>query len=156
MEMIAALKVLNGPMQGTEFLLMNRGIYNVGRSNNCQMYLADADDNTISRLHCSIRFDRNQVFIRDLWSKNGTFISKLMEETGRMLSQGAVSFRLRDGDIISIGSVKLQITISEAIDMSSSAIVLDSSAYLPRLSRDELRSEYETVKLNWWGDQNSA
>jgi len=75
----------------------------VGRSNTCDVQF-DEDERKISRRHCQIRVTEEGVFIRDLASKNGTFVNgqEIEEETrigvGDLVNLGDHAFVLQCGD----------------------------------------------------------
>ena len=50
----------------------------IGRSNDCDIAL---EDEKSSRMHCGIRFEDGRFFLRDLKSKNGTFLNDELVET---------------------------------------------------------------------------
>lgn len=56
----------------------------------------------VSRRHATIYQHQNRLMIRDLASANGTALNEMMLEQGK-------GYRLRHGDTISIGTLKLQI-----------------------------------------------
>lgn len=63
---------LSDPGRGKLYLKPNR-VINIGRSNHICQYVVQTGNN-ISRVHCSLRFDGQRVFITDL-STNGTFFA---------------------------------------------------------------------------------
>lgn len=151
MGVAVVFKILNGLMSGTEYLMEKQGIYSIGRSSQCELTLAEEIDNTVSRLHCSVQIENGRAFIQDLSSKNGTYISAVLGAKGKTVPEESCLMELKDGDVLKIGNIWVAVSITMNRNMaSSSVIVLESSAYLPRLSKNELRSEYETSKMDWW------
>lgn len=151
MGVAAVFKILNGLMSGTAYLMEQQGVYSIGRSGNCELTLAEEVDNTVSRLHCSVQVDNDRVFIQDLNSRNGTYVSPAIGSKGHRVPGESPLMELTDGDVLKIGNIWVAVSITKNRNMaSSSVIVLESSAYLPRLTKDEMRSEYENSKMNWW------
>jgi phosphoserine phosphatase RsbU/P len=100
---VPKLRFQNGPRRNTEFAFDKRVM--VGRRGNADLSI---DDPTISRRHAVLTWMNEECTVLDLGSGNGTFIN------GRIVSKPT---RLRDGDVVTIGSV--------------SAIYSDSSASPP-------------------------
>lgn len=71
----------------------------IGRDPECHLRPASAD---VSRFHCAIARLGQQVLVRDLKSKNGTFLNE------RRLSETA---KANDGDLLVVGPLKLQFQI---------------------------------------------
>ncbi|MCC8190406.1 MAG: FHA domain-containing protein, partial [Planctomycetes bacterium] len=86
---MAGIRVKNGPSQGQTFTLGDKPII-VGRDEGCDLTLQDKG---ASRQHAEVFKIGDMCFIRDLESKNGTFVNdnRVSEEM------------LRDGDRIQIG-----------------------------------------------------
>jgi pSer/pThr/pTyr-binding forkhead associated (FHA) protein len=73
----------------------------VGRDGFCDVSLSSP---RVSRRHCCLAFERNQVLVRDLGSTNGTRIN------GRRIDQGV----LRLGDELSIAQHRYHLEIRQA------------------------------------------
>jgi len=75
----------------------------VGRSRDCSITL---DDQTVSSIHATIRIEGDDCVLRDMNSKNGTFVnaSRLREE-----------YILRKNDEIKIGSFKFEFIHKDAV-----------------------------------------
>ncbi|MEK6236959.1 MAG: FHA domain-containing protein, partial [Planctomycetales bacterium] len=82
---------------------------NIGRSEDCDVRPVCTE---ISRHHCQIESEAENVILRDLFSANGTFLN------GNPVTD-AVS--LKDGDVIGVGSLQMQVTIFTNIDGPTSA-----------------------------------
>ena len=97
----ARLKVLGGKHQGKEIPLP-RGRFLIGREQDC--HLRPASD-AISRHHCVFYLDDYAVRLRDLGSRNGTFVNEdaLHGET-----------TLQDGDHVRIGSLEFEMSLRDA------------------------------------------
>ncbi len=70
--MQAFFTVISGPHHGQTFQVP-RGKFIIGRETDCHLVLAS---NTVSRHHCVLLLDEYTLRIRDLASKNGTFVNR--------------------------------------------------------------------------------
>jgi phosphoserine phosphatase RsbU/P len=93
---VPKLRFQNGPRRNTEFSFDKRVM--VGRRGSADLSI---DDPTISRRHAVLTWMNDQCIVLDLGSGNGTFIN------GRIVSKPT---RLRDGDVVTIGSVSATYT----------------------------------------------
>ena len=76
----------------------------IGRAQDCHLRL---NSDLLSRHHCVILQDGYTVRIRDLGSKNGTFVNS--QRTRFVVV-------LNDGDIIVVGELTLRVAISETTE----------------------------------------
>jgi pSer/pThr/pTyr-binding forkhead associated (FHA) protein len=94
LQMEARFTVLSGPFRGQTFPIP-RGKFILGREHDCQLVL---DTNSVSRHHCVLLMDDYTLRIRDLASKNGTFVNRDLTRIGeRVLAHGD---RVRLGDLV--------------------------------------------------------
>ena len=94
LRMEAHFTVLSGPFRGQTFPIP-RGKFILGREHDCHLVL---DTNSVSRHHCVLLMDDFTLRIRDLASKNGTFINRDLTRVGeRILAHGD---RVRLGDLV--------------------------------------------------------
>ncbi len=95
------LQVMEGEDSGRRFDLSRGGTFTIGRRG-CAIAL---NDRKVSRKHAEIQvLAKNQYFVIDLASKNGTFVN------GVRLKRS----KLKHNDIIRIGDSPLQITVIES------------------------------------------
>lgn len=93
---MAVLIILSGKHQGKR-LSLPEGEAVIGRDETCQIRLAT---NEVSRQHCRLICSRDQVFVHDLGSRNGTLINDVVIhghaelQPGDTLRVGPVSFQL--------------------------------------------------------------
>lgn len=78
------------------------GLYTIGRSSKCDFCLPDI---TVSRRHAEIHCDGLKIAIRDLDSRNGTFVDERQVQEGvahpgQKLRFGSIGFLLTDNDAI--------------------------------------------------------
>ncbi len=98
--MDARLRILSGPHAG-EMIEIRRGKLLIGREEDCTLR---PDSEFVSRHHCVLLLDDYTLRIRDLGSKNGTFVN------GRRI--GTSETILLHDDMISIGEMIGQIDLS--------------------------------------------
>jgi hypothetical protein len=99
--MDARLRILSGPHAG-ETIEIRRGKLLIGREEDCQLR---PDSEFVSRHHCVLLLDDYTLRIRDLGSKNGTFVN------GRRI--GTSETILLHDDMISIGEMIGQIDLTQ-------------------------------------------
>ena len=88
------LQVISGPDTGRTFQLSDEGAILLGRSRKTQSPLTDRK---VSRVHCQVEADGEQMILTDLDSQSGTSVN------GKRVTEHA----LQPGDIIQIGETKL-------------------------------------------------
>jgi pSer/pThr/pTyr-binding forkhead associated (FHA) protein len=106
-----------GPFEG-RFVFSQPTRCLVGRSDDCDVRIPEGVGfHDISRRHCVLRIIPPEVRIRDLGSRNGTFVNETKigqrKSTGPD-SDGAAPFPewiVRDGDEIRIGQVVLSVQV---------------------------------------------
>jgi predicted component of type VI protein secretion system len=98
--MDARLRILSGPHAG-ETVQIQRGKLLIGREEDCHLR---PQSEFVSRHHCVLLIDDYTLRIRDLGSKNGTFVN------GRRI--GSSETILLHDDMISIGEMIGQIDLS--------------------------------------------
>ena len=96
------LKVLKGAKQGTK-VAIKKETFLIGRSQKCNLCVASS---SVSRRHCKFSRQESKVLLRDLGSRNGTYVNgeKITEE-----------IELSTGDEISVGSLSFMITLTPGI-----------------------------------------
>ncbi len=100
--MEARLRVLSGPHSG-ETIPIQSGKLLIGREEDCHLR---PDSEFVSRHHCVLLLDDYTLRIRDLASKNGTYVN------GRRI--GTAETILLHDDMISIGEMIAQIDLGTA------------------------------------------
>jgi pSer/pThr/pTyr-binding forkhead associated (FHA) protein len=87
-------------------ITLDRAMVVVGRDPNCDAQLRSL---RVSRHHCCMARENDQVVVRDLGSTNGIRINGMPVETGR----------LRPGDELSIAHIRYRLESEEASDQAS-------------------------------------
>jgi serine/threonine-protein kinase len=123
-----SLNVLTGPHRSQTFGFGQRTRCLVGRSSECLVNLSGSHrDMLISRRHCALEIDGSAVWVRDLGSRNGTFINGRRlginpsdtPANGKEVSRG----RLEDGDILTIGGTSLRVSITPVEENATLPVV---------------------------------
>lgn len=83
---------------------IGQGNNHIGRAADCPIRLYS--DTWVSRYHCNLDWDGQRLIIRDLGSRNGTWLKNSDEE-----SKQIESAELKDGDVISVGASQLTVVI---------------------------------------------
>lgn len=100
--MIVKLRVMHGPSSGKEIkILYNQFI--IGRGDDC--HLRPKSD-AVSRQHCVIVVTDNQVLVRDMGSKNGTFVNGDRIEGDRPV---------KVGDHLKVGPLEFEMVIDHGL-----------------------------------------
>jgi predicted component of type VI protein secretion system len=101
------LSIVSGPHAG-ETIEIHRGKLLVGREEDCQLR---PDSEFVSRHHCVILLDEYTLRVRDLGSKNGTFVN------GHRIGPGERI--LLHGDMVAIGEMMCQVDLNAGIPLVS-------------------------------------
>jgi pSer/pThr/pTyr-binding forkhead associated (FHA) protein len=95
------LKVLRGASAGKEIVVRTTKFL-IGRSEDCHLR---ANSDALSRRHCAILVDERDVKVRDLGSRNGTFVNGVAIEGDQ---------RLQMGDQLRVGPLEFLVTYAKA------------------------------------------
>jgi pSer/pThr/pTyr-binding forkhead associated (FHA) protein len=107
-----------------EMVFSTRTMCMVGRANDCHIrFPSDLQHLDVSRHHCLLGIDPPRVWVRDLGSKNGTFVNgtNIGQLSVYQLPEPASVFPVREcpvrgGDEIQVGHTLLHVAISGAAD----------------------------------------
>ena len=99
--MRASLTVLSGPLAG-QTIAIPHGKLLVGREVDCHVR---PDSALISRHHCVLLLDDYTLRIRDLGSRNGTYVNNHRIPSGETI--------LINGDTVTVGEMSCHIDLSE-------------------------------------------
>jgi pSer/pThr/pTyr-binding forkhead associated (FHA) protein len=103
------LKFISGKYQGGEFQLVPEKEFVVGRSSDLDMVLVE---DMVSRKHAKIQCDRDQIWIEDLGSTNGTFVN------GEKIKRA----RLKEGDRVLLGTSILKLVTTDGQEEAQRAV----------------------------------
>ncbi len=123
--MEAHFTVISGPFRGQTFQIP-RGKFILGREPDCHLALTS---NSVSRHHCVLLLDDYTLRIRDLASKNGTFVNRDLNRIAeRILSNGDT---VRLGDLVirvevELGNVSMPASSLETKDVEPGTQQADS------------------------------
>ena len=115
------LKVLRGASAGKEVAISGPRFF-IGRSEECHLR---ANSDAISRRHCAITVDNDEVKIRDLGSRNGTYVN------GQRIEG---EHRVQMGDQLRIGPLEFLVTYLKTAHQPPKPKASDSAA----LSDDDM------------------
>ena len=108
------LSIISGPMKGIEKEFFEHDIFLAGRSPECHFHLPK--DNYLSRHHFLLEINPPDIVLRDLGSKNGTFVNgiKYGGRAGKKPVKEDFNIQnidLQTGDCLKVGDTKIRITI---------------------------------------------
>jgi pSer/pThr/pTyr-binding forkhead associated (FHA) protein len=108
--MDAHIKILNGPSSGLMIPVL-AGKLIIGREEDCHLR---PPSEFVSRHHCVLLLDEYTLRIRDLGSKNGTFVNNRRVGSGEMI--------LLDGDLMAVGEMICQISLASGANHGTRAV----------------------------------
>jgi eukaryotic-like serine/threonine-protein kinase len=111
------LTIHGGMRDGEELVFKDRSLCTVGRSDDCDLRVPSSSAFLdISRHHCRFDIDPPSICVRDLGSRNGTFVNdnnigqRARDQSSADIETPFVS--LKDGDRVRIGQIVLGVKIS--------------------------------------------
>jgi pSer/pThr/pTyr-binding forkhead associated (FHA) protein len=114
------LRVKNGIGPNRELVFENRTVCTVGRTEDNYLRFSHPD---ISRRHCLLDIDPPYIHVRDLGSRNGTFVNgePIGQRTPSQSPEEAHAFEmpehaLEEGDVVRVGSALISVSIEEPAD----------------------------------------
>jgi pSer/pThr/pTyr-binding forkhead associated (FHA) protein len=118
------MTITEGSLSGKGFTLEERGRYVVGRADDCDIQLTGGPFLLgVSRHHCVLALDPPNLRVRDLGSRNGTFVNG--ENIGQRLGpdpaadgfEDFVDYELSDGAELRIGCFNFRVRVEEGSEM---------------------------------------
>jgi len=114
------LTIVDGGQKGQCFNFTKRGRLIVGRGHDSDIVLSAEDAGGISRHHCLVIFEPPHLSVRDLGSRNGTYVNgecigirSREEPLGISELDDFANHDLKDGDEIHIGHVILRVAVKD-------------------------------------------
>jgi pSer/pThr/pTyr-binding forkhead associated (FHA) protein len=132
--MDARLTIVGGPASGQTIPVVG-GKLIIGREEDCHL---QPPSEFVSRHHCVLLLDEYTLRIRDLGSKNGTFVNSRRIGPGETI--------LRDGDLVSVGEFLCQIHLTSETTGVTSEVSAAQPAALPWALERTRSIEGETVE----------
>ena len=132
------LTISDGKRAGERHEIVARGEWAIGRAENCGVQLSgdDLECLTVSRRHCLVEFDPPRARIRDLGSRNGTYINGMQigrpehwHFPAKYSDAPFQTYELRNGDELRVGSTVFQVAICENSDEDDT--VFSNSGNMP-------------------------
>jgi eukaryotic-like serine/threonine-protein kinase len=118
------LSISEGNLSGKGFTLEDRGRYIIGRADDCDIQLSGGPYLLgVSRHHCLLALEPGSLRVRDLGSRNGTFVNG--ENVGQRQGPDPVDddvdefmdYDLNDGDELRIGCFTFQVHVQEGSEV---------------------------------------
>jgi pSer/pThr/pTyr-binding forkhead associated (FHA) protein len=116
------LTVMDGKLEGKQYVFSRRRNCMIGRASDCEIRLPDDPEYlTVSRHHCLLELDAPEIRVRDLGSRNGTYVNGLRigPALGRALAEDDevpfTAFDLHHGDTLRVGDATFWVTTGEPI-----------------------------------------
>lgn len=133
------LEIITGPKQGSWFTLTHQKEVSLGRANVNSIVL---EDNSVSRSHAVIHELEGKFFVKDVGSRNGTFVNdkKIQED-----------FQLKQGDLMKVGIYTIRFLKDPTDDLPVQEEVSESS-YKP----DEFESQASEAHLSMEAIEKAA
>ncbi len=110
MEAKIILTIIEGELMGQEFIFEDRNTSVIGRAKDCYPHIPDNDTHRIiSRYHCLLDINPPDIRVRDLGSKNGTYVNgqKISKPTVTQTEEGDPLYNFPEQDLQAGDEVKL-------------------------------------------------
>jgi pSer/pThr/pTyr-binding forkhead associated (FHA) protein len=105
------LTVTAGDHYGQEFVVTDPKQCIIGRGPDCTVRLTGGvEDSLISRHHCQLDLEGPNVRVRDLNSRNGTYVNGWLVKTAAA-EVVPDKYVLKDGDELRVGPISFRVTI---------------------------------------------
>ena len=112
------LTAMRGLPPGTTFVFSDAASCVLGRAEDCDLHVPnDAAHQAISRHHCLLSVHPPLLWVRDLGSKNGTYVNAV--NIGQGVVQPVGECPLEDGDALQLGNVLLSVHVLDDADRAA-------------------------------------
>jgi pSer/pThr/pTyr-binding forkhead associated (FHA) protein len=114
------LTITEGLPRGKAFVFRDRTVGAIGRADDCLLRLpCDLAHRDVSRHHCLLDIDPPEIRVRDLGSRNGTYVNgtKIGQRDCRLPPEVASAFGmperpLEEGDELRVGGTVFRVSVS--------------------------------------------
>jgi pSer/pThr/pTyr-binding forkhead associated (FHA) protein len=114
------LTVMDGRLAGKKYVFSKHKTCLIGRANDCEIKLPnELEYLAVSRHHCLLELDPPAIRVRDLGSRNGTYVNGLRigRDMGCELAQDDdvpfTAFDMGNGDTLRVGDTQFWVTVGE-------------------------------------------
>jgi pSer/pThr/pTyr-binding forkhead associated (FHA) protein len=135
--MLVQLKILHGSNAGKE-IKVPAPKYVIGRGDECHLR---PQSDAVSRQHCVILTTENEVVVRDLNSRNGTFVN------GERVGEEAV---LLSGDVLRVGPLEFELQIEQSVAKVKRSKVSDIKEAVARTAEGGTSSTSDLTDVSSW------
>jgi len=123
------LTIVNGPLEGTEYVFDEPCQQVIGRAGDCTIQLPMSFLHAaVSRHHCMLEINPPSVQVRDMGSLNGTFVNgeNIGQQSGDAVRRDdhaplSPPHQLKGGDELQIGDIIFQVGVASA-DVANSPV----------------------------------
>ncbi len=120
------LRVVQGPLAGQELVFDRPSRCVIGRSSDCDLALPSTEEcRCISRHHCMLWIEPPEVRLRDLGSRNGTYVNDQRLDWLPASMDGdddlGIDCLLESGDEIRVGNLVFQVQIERTMAHAETA-----------------------------------
>ncbi|MBL7224474.1 MAG: protein kinase [Candidatus Brocadiae bacterium] len=135
---MAKLYIERGPLRGKELELEEGRVYTLGRDPNCALTFSDS---LTSRQHVSVRVSKGRFVLRDLNSRNGTFVN------GQQIHK---TVPLKLGDQVEVGETLLSLLADDERPTAGGLVGREVAGYqiLERVGRGGMGTVYRAKQLS--------
>ena len=134
-------RAIDGALKDEEFVFEESGMCLIGRSGDCALQIPKEKDMRISRRHCLLILSPPKIRIRDLGSRNGTYVNNEPLPAGtlgdipeQMTPQDKI---LNHGDRVHIGNTEFEILIPSQVKTGTSVALPPPGTKIIKLAKPE-------------------
>lgn len=138
------LKILHGSNAGKDIKIPSPKCV-IGRGDDCHL---KPQSDAVSRRHCVIITTENEVVVRDMNSRNGTFVN------GERVAEESV---LLNGDVLRVGPLEFELMIEQKVSKPKRSKVSDIKEAVARTAEgSSISSTSELSDVTGWLEEGDA